>query len=77
MLNNKFYISASVAIFYFIIKIIEQRLILKEVKPIKVVTRDTFIVYISSLIALFVLEQLSPLSDISNVPNVFVNEPDF
>jgi len=77
MFDNKFTISTTIAILYFLIKLLEQKFILKEVKPLKVLTRDTFVVYIASLMGMFILEQLSPLTDNSNVPNVFVNDPDF
>lgn len=78
MLNNKFTVSTSIAICFLILKIIENKFILKEnKKPMKFLVRDTIIVYISCFIGLFVIEQLTPLTEIAKVPTVFVNEPDF
>jgi hypothetical protein len=77
MTDNKFIISLFIAIVYFLLKLVEQRMILKEAKPLKILTRDTFIVYISCIATLFIYEQITPLTDTNNVPNVFVNDPDF
>ena len=65
-----------VAIMYVIFRFIEMRFILKENKPLKVLFRDTIIVYLSTVSGLFVLEQFA-----SNVgksaPKVFTDMPNF
>lgn len=65
-----------VAIMYVIFRFIEMRFILKENKPLKVLFRDTIIVYLSTVSGLFVLDQFA-----SNVgksaPKVFTDMPNF
>tara|TARA_B100000575_G_scaffold294536_1_gene311255 strand:+ start:21092 stop:21319 length:228 start_codon:yes stop_codon:yes gene_type:complete len=65
-----------VAIMYVIFRFIEMRFILKENKPLKVLFRDTIIVYLSTVSGLFVLDQFA-----SNVgksaPKVFTDIPNF
>jgi hypothetical protein len=54
------------------------RFILKENKPVKILLRDTLIVYIAVICGTFVIDQVGSLSDIVKTsPNVFINEPDF
>ena len=48
-----------VAIMYVIFRFIEMRFILKENKPLKVLFRDTIIVYLSTVSGLFVLDQFA------------------
>jgi hypothetical protein len=65
-----------VAIMYVIFRFIEMRFVLKENKPLKVLFRDTIIVYLSTVSGLFVLDQFA-----SNVgksaPKVFTDIPNF
>jgi len=42
-------------------KFIEMRFIYKESKPLKLLIRDTLIVYFSVIMANFVMDQLSPI----------------
>ena len=65
-----------VAIMYIIFRFIEMRFILKENKPLKVLFRDTIIVYLSTVSGLFVLEQFA--SNIGkSAPKVFTDIPNF
>ena len=61
---------------YVIFRFIEMRFVLKENKPLKVLFRDTIIVYLSTVSGLFVLDQFA-----SNVgksaPKVFTDIPNF
>jgi len=55
------------------------RFIEKENKPIKLLVRDTLVVYFSVLIGNFVLEQLKPAIQAggASAPAVFTDTPDF
>ena len=65
-----------VAIMYVIFRFIEMRFILKENKPLKVLFRDTIIVYLSTVSGLFVLDQFA--SNIGkSAPKVFTDIPNF
>jgi len=65
-----------VAIMYVIFRFIEMRFILKENKPLKVLFRDTIIVYLSTVSGLFVLDQFAT-SIGKSAPKVFTDIPNF
>ena len=65
-----------VAIMYVIFRFIEMRFILKENKPLKVLFRDTIIVYLSTVSGLFVLEQFAANVG-KSAPKVFTDIPNF
>jgi len=77
MSNSIFLTAVAVAVAYLIFRFIEMRFILKENKPLKVLTRDTLLVYLSVLLGNFVMQQLGGADLIIKVPEVFTNEPDF
>ena len=61
-------------------KFIEMRFIEKENKPLKLLIRDTLIVYISVVVGYFILEQFK--ANIQNggsnvTANVFIDDPGF
>jgi hypothetical protein len=75
---NSNMISIIIAICYLAFKIAETRFITKDDKPLKVILRDSLIVYIAGLCGFFVFSQIEPITDnIKSTPNVFVNDPDF
>ena len=49
-MENIFILSGIIAVVFFIIKFLEMRFIEKETKPLKILFRDTIIVYISSIL---------------------------
>ena len=65
-----------VAIMYVIFRFIEMRFILKENKPLKVLFRDTIIVYLSTVSGLFVLDQFATNVG-KSAPKVFTDIPNF
>ena len=67
----------AITVAYLIFKFIEMRFILKENKPIKVLARDTLIVYLSVLLGNFVMQQLTTVKLSSKVTQVFTNDPGF
>jgi hypothetical protein len=80
---NVFAISAIISVVYLIMKFAEMRVIEKESKPLKVMVRDTLVVYFSVLVGYFLLDQLKPFmiegsqeGVISNPP-VFTDNPGF
>ena len=81
-MHNVFILATIISIAYFIAKFIEMRFIEKENKPLKVLIKDTIIVYICVLSGSYVLEQLSPMmqnvgESISTNPAVFTDNPEF
>ena len=65
-----------VSIMYIIFRFIEMRFILKENKPLKVLFRDTIIVYLSTVSGLFVLDQFANNVG-KSIPKVFTDMPNF
>jgi hypothetical protein len=65
-----------VSIMYIIFRFIEMRFILKENKPLKVLFRDTIIVYLSTVSGLFVLDQFAT-TIARSAPKVFTDIPNF
>jgi hypothetical protein len=78
-MDNIFIIAGLISFVFFVCKFIEMRFIDKESKPLKLLVRDTLLVYFSVLIGNFILEQLKPVikEGSSAVPAVFTDNPDF
>jgi len=83
-MSNIFINAGAIAFIYFIAKFIEMRFIEQENKPLKVLIKDSLIVYICILVGHYLIEQLSPLiqeggniTGESSTPAVFTGNPDF
>tara|TARA_B100001063_G_scaffold52620_1_gene46558 strand:+ start:13735 stop:13968 length:234 start_codon:yes stop_codon:yes gene_type:complete len=77
MSSSIFLTAVAVAISYLIFRFIEMRLILKENKPIKLLARDTLLVYLSVLLGNFVMSQFGSTSMGKKMTEVFTNVPEF
>ena len=77
MTNSIFFTGVAIAAVYLIFRFIEMRFILKENKPLKVLARDTLLVYLSVVLGHFILQQFGNIDIAVKVPQVFTNEPDF
>ena len=79
-MDNIFIIAAIISTIFIIAKFIEMRFIEKESKPLKLLIRDSLLVYFSIILGNFILEQTKPMlqldEQISKTP-VFTNPPDF
>ena len=81
-MNNVFIISGIISIIFFIAKFIEMRFVDKESKPLKLLIRDSLLVYFSVVSGSFILDQLKPVIQEGGVsvvvnPTVFVDNPGF
>jgi hypothetical protein len=79
-MENIFIIAAVISIIFFIAKFIEMRFLDKEPKPLKLLVRDSLLVYFSVICGYFILEQIKPSingggSEISTP--VFTDNPEF
>ena len=78
---NIFLTAGFVSAIFFIVKFVEMRFIDKENKPLKLLIRDSLVVYISVVAGDFVVGQLTPFINTDNViltqPNAFVDNPPF
>ena len=79
-MENIFIVAGVISFIYFIMKFVEMRFIEKESKPLKLLIRDSLLVYFSIILGNFILEQTKPMlqldEQISKTP-VFTNPPDF
>jgi hypothetical protein len=79
-MNNQVLIASIISFIYLLFKFIEMRFIVKENKPLKQITIDTLVVFISSVIGLIILEQFKLgelIGATKSSPGAFVNSPDF
>jgi hypothetical protein len=77
-MDNVFIIAGLISFVFFVCKFIEMRFIEKESKPLKLLIRDTLLVYFSVLTGNFLLNQLKPsIQEGGAAPAVFTDNPDF
>lgn len=77
-MESIFVTAAVVAIIFFIGKFIEMRFIEKENKPLKLLIRDSLLVYVCVISGFFILDQLSPIiQNGGSNPVVFTDNPEF
>lgn len=79
-MTSIFITATIIAISYFILKFLEMRYIEKESKPLKVLVKDTLLVYFSVIVANFVMEQINPVIVVGGGKNaipVFTDNPTF
>jgi len=60
-MDNIYITAGMIAFVFFLGKFIEMRFIEKESKPLKVIVKDTLLVYVCTIIAFMLLEQLTPI----------------
>tara|TARA_X000000950_G_scaffold84982_1_gene106974 strand:+ start:307 stop:540 length:234 start_codon:yes stop_codon:yes gene_type:complete len=77
MIDSNFMLGGIISVIYFLLKFIEMRFIVKENKPLKLLFRDTLVVYIGSILGLSIYSQFNNLSSIESQPEVFTNDPSF
>jgi hypothetical protein len=80
-MENIFIIASLISFFYLIVKFIEMRFIEKDNKPLKVLIKDTLVVYLCVLLGNFIVEQINPSllgeEATNTVTQVFTDTPGF
>jgi len=78
-MDNIFIIAAIISIIYLIVKFLEMRIIEKENKPLKLLIRDSLLVYFSVVLGYFIISQINPIIHGGSKPNtpVFTDNPGF
>jgi len=80
-MDNIFVISAIISLVFLITKFIEMRFIEKESKPLKLLIRDSLLVYFSVIAGYFIIEQLKSTiqtgGDAAKITPVFTDNPNF
>ena len=59
-MENIFIIASLISFMYIIIKFIEMRFIEKSNKPLKVLIKDTLVVYLCVILGTFIIDQINP-----------------
>jgi hypothetical protein len=77
-MENVFLIATTISIIYFILKFVEMKFVDKEIKPLKVLIRDTLLVFFSVIVGVSIIDQFYPiLKERQTSPVVFTDNPDF
>jgi hypothetical protein len=80
-MDNIFVIAAVISVIFLIAKFIEMRFVEKESKPLKLLIRDSLLVYFSVVFGYFIIGQLNPIikggSISSKTTPVFTDNPGF
>ena len=78
-MTSIFVTAAIISITFLVVKFLEMRYIEKESKPLKLLIRDTLLVYFSVIIANFVMNQINPIMKAGGktVTPVFTDNPTF
>jgi hypothetical protein len=80
-MDNIFIIATVISIVFLISKFVEMRFIDNESKPLKLLIRDTLLVYFSVIVGYFIMEQLKPVLETVgeniSAPQVFTDNPEF
>jgi hypothetical protein len=80
-MDNIFIIAAVISFVFLIAKFLEMRFIEKENKPLKLLIRDSLLVYFSVVSGYFIIGQINPMlsggSSRSNITPVFTDNPGF
>jgi hypothetical protein len=80
-MDNIFIIAAVISIVFLILKFIEMRFVDNESKPLKLLIRDTLLVYFSVISGYFIMEQIKPILETADetfsTPQVFTDNPEF
>ena len=77
MSSSIFLTAIAVSLAYLVFRFIEMRLILKENKPLKILARDTLLVYLSVLLGNFIMNLFGSSSMGKKMTEVFTNSPEF
>lgn len=79
-MENIFLYAGIASAIFFIIKFIEMKYVNQESIPLKVLVRDTVLVYASVVLGDFVMDQVNPAlhsAMLVSTPEVFNDAPDF
>lgn len=79
-MENIFLVAGIISVIFFIAKFLEMRYVEEDPKPLKILVRDSLLVYVSVVTGNFIVEQLNPVIN-ENVlplePLAFTDNPPF
>lgn len=79
-MDNIFLVAGIISVIFFIGKFLEMRYVDQEPKPLKILIRDSLLVYVSVVTGSFILDQLKPVineTELPATPLAFTDNPPF
>ena len=79
-MDNIFLVAGIISAIFFIAKFLEMRYVDEEPKPLKILIRDSLLVYVSVVMGSFIIDQLKPVINDVVVPMdplAFTDNPPF
>lgn len=79
-MDNIFLVAGIISVIFFIGKFLEMRYVDQEPKPLKLLIRDSLLVYVSVVTGSFILDQLKPVineTELPATPLAFTDNPPF
>jgi hypothetical protein len=79
-MDNIFLVAGIISVIFFIAKFLEMRYIEKDNIPLKLLVRDSLVVYVSVVSGNFILDQLNPVireTIVHSSPIAFTDNPPF
>jgi hypothetical protein len=81
-MDNIFLAAGIISVIFFIAKFLEMQYVDKEPKPLKILIRDSLLVYVSVIGGCFILDQLNPVINkievsLNSPPLAFTDNPPF
>ena len=77
-MENMFVIAGIISVIFFIAKFLEMRFMDKESKSLKLLVRDSLLVYFSVICGYFILDQIKPVTNVvAGLTPVFTDNPEF
>jgi len=77
-MENMFVVAGIISVIFFIAKFLEMRFLDKESKSLKLLVRDSLLVYFSVICGYFILDQIKPVTNVvGGVTPVFTDNPEF
>ena len=79
-MDNIFLVAGLIAVIFFVAKFLEMRYVDKDAKPLKLLVKDSLLVFISVIAGNFILEQVKPVIDENLTqanPAAFTDNPPF
>ena len=70
-------IGGIIAVIYALIKILEIRMSKDDPKPLKVIVKETILVYICAILGIFIFNQVNPLKTGGGPTSAFTGKPEF
>ena len=77
-MDNIFILAGVISVVFFIAKFVEMRFSEDEPKPLKLILRDTLLVYVCIVCGYYLLEQIKPFQgNVGHPTQIFMDNPEF